>query len=111
MAPGDEPIRTCVGCRRRCPAGDLLRVVVHDGAVVPDVRRLLPGRGASVHPTDACVSQAVRRRAFSRALRQPAADVSALLEFLDDAQTARRNPQEDTGAVSGLDSAPNTAPP
>jgi predicted RNA-binding protein YlxR (DUF448 family) len=79
--------------------------------VVPDVQRLLPGRGASVHPTDACVGEAVRRRAFSRALRQPAPDVRALLEYLDGVRTARRDPQEDTEAASGLDSAPNTAPP
>jgi len=46
-----------------------LRVVVVDGNLVPDPRRRLPGRGASVHPDTACLDLADRRRAFSRALR------------------------------------------
>jgi uncharacterized protein len=46
-----------------------LRVVVVDGNLVPDPRRRLPGRGASVHPDPACLDLADRRRAFSRALR------------------------------------------
>ena len=63
------PLRTCVGCRRKGPVTDLLRVVARDGAVVPDPRRSLPGRGANLHPRVACLEQAVRRKAFPRALR------------------------------------------
>lgn len=59
----------CVGCRERAPVDELLRVVARDGALVPDVRRLLPGRGAHLHPSQACLEQAIRRRAFPRALR------------------------------------------
>lgn len=43
-----------------------------DGAtprVVTDERKALPGRGAWVHPTTACLDLAVRRRAVPRALR------------------------------------------
>ena len=65
------PVRTCVGCRKRAPANELLRVVVRSGALVPDPRRRLPGRGASVHPTPECLHAAERRRAFPRALRLP----------------------------------------
>ncbi|MBK7721647.1 MAG: YlxR family protein [Austwickia sp.] len=72
-AAATEPIRTCVGCRRRAGRGDLLRVVavlVDGGYVVrPDPRRQLPGRGAWLHPDPACLEQARRRRAFGRALR------------------------------------------
>ncbi|MDP9459899.1 MAG: YlxR family protein [Actinomycetota bacterium] len=71
MAETSEPVRTCVGCRRRAPVSDLLRVVVRSGALVPDPRRRLPGRGASVHPTPECLRAAERRRAFTRALRLP----------------------------------------
>ena len=37
--------------------------------VVVDERKVLPGRGAWVHPTTACLELAVRRRAVPRALR------------------------------------------
>ncbi|MGN6608517.1 MAG: YlxR family protein [Jatrophihabitans sp.] len=69
-SPRSDPQRTCIGCRCRTSATDLLRVVAADGTAVPDVRRRLPGRGAWVHPTPACVALAERRRAFGRALRQ-----------------------------------------
>ncbi|NHD17171.1 DUF448 domain-containing protein [Actinopolyspora sp. BKK1] len=65
-----EPIRTCIGCRTRTWASDLLRVVAEDGSrTVPDPRRRRPGRGAWLHPDTACLRSAERRRAFSRALR------------------------------------------
>jgi len=78
------PVRTCVGCRERTAAIELLRVVVVEGVIVPDPRRRMPGRGAWVHPDMACVDLAIRRRAFARAARvaQPP-DPSALQVFLD----------------------------
>ncbi len=77
------PIRTCVGCRRRAEQSELLRVVAVDAPtrepssqgshpvrrLRPDSRAVLPGRGAWLHPEPACFDQAVRRRAFTRALR------------------------------------------
>jgi predicted RNA-binding protein YlxR (DUF448 family) len=71
VAETSIPVRTCVGCRKRAPVNDLLRVVVRSGALVPDPRRRLPGRGASVHPSPECLHAAERRRAFVRALRLP----------------------------------------
>ncbi|HET8658294.1 MAG TPA: YlxR family protein [Micromonosporaceae bacterium] len=65
-----SPTRTCVGCRRRAPASELLRVVADEhGVAVPDPARRRPGRGASLHPDPACLALAERRRAFGRALR------------------------------------------
>jgi uncharacterized protein len=64
-----ESVRTCVGCRRRDSPGNLLRVVHVDGEVVADAAATSPGRGAWVHPASDCVSNAIRRRAFGRALR------------------------------------------
>jgi predicted RNA-binding protein YlxR (DUF448 family) len=79
MAGDIGPTRTCVGCRKRAPAEQLLRVVARDGAVVVDPARRLPGRGAHVHPDLACVEAAEKRRAFPRALRVPAPlDLTAL---------------------------------
>jgi uncharacterized protein len=55
-------------------AVELLRVVaVSDGngeyAVIVDMGSSLPGRGAWLHPAPQCAQQAIRRRAFSKALR------------------------------------------
>jgi predicted RNA-binding protein YlxR (DUF448 family) len=73
--------RTCIGCRKKARASDLLRVVarvrISSGSgeaigvfdLVPDPARVLPGRGAHLHFDPACLAQAVRRRAFGRALR------------------------------------------
>jgi len=68
------PVRTCVGCRRRELAAELLRTVaVSRGngnyAVTVDAAGNVPGRGAWLHPTRECLHAAVRRRAFGRALR------------------------------------------
>ncbi|MGQ0669552.1 MAG: YlxR family protein [Actinomycetota bacterium] len=65
-----EPERTCVGCRRRAPKADLLRVVRSPrGTVGPDPSGKLPGRGAYVHRDPSCVALAMRRGAPARALR------------------------------------------
>ncbi|QDY79298.1 YlxR family protein [Streptomyces qinzhouensis] len=66
---GACPERMCVGCRERAAKSDLLRIVRIGDECVPDDRGTLPGRGAYVHPAVVCLDQAVRRRAFSRALR------------------------------------------
>jgi uncharacterized protein len=80
----DGPVRTCIGCRKRAAAAELLRVVVAPAPAepanrattevpgllaVPDPRRHAPGRGAWLHCDPGCVALAERRRAFSRALR------------------------------------------
>ena len=67
------PVRTCIGCGERAAKSDLLRVVAEGGEVVPDVTFRLPGRGAYLHPSLACLERAERRKAFPRALRQAAA--------------------------------------
>jgi predicted RNA-binding protein YlxR (DUF448 family) len=78
------PVRTCVGCRTRAPAPELLRVVARDGAVVPDKGCRQPGRGAHLHPTVDCLELAERRRAFPRALRvEGALDLSLLRAELE----------------------------
>ena len=68
------PVRTCIGCRKRELAVELLRVVaVSTGngpiAVAVDATGSHPGRGAWLHPDERCLSAALRRRAFGRALR------------------------------------------
>ena len=83
------PVRTCVGCRKRELAVELLRVVaVSTGngnfAVIVDTASNLPGRGAWLHPVPQCVQQAIRRRAFTKALRIAGSpDTSAVVEHLE----------------------------
>jgi len=79
-----SPVRTCVGCRAKAPVGELLRVVACEGAAVPDVRRVLPGRGAHLHPDPDCLAMAERRRAFPHALRVLGPlDLGALIQAIE----------------------------
>ncbi|UFR01943.1 YlxR family protein [Streptomyces sp. Go40/10] len=85
------PERTCVGCRERAAKNDLLRIVEIEDACVPDPRGTLPGRGAYVHPALVCLDQAVRRRAFPRALRVPGAlDTKALRQYVEQTTVAEQ---------------------
>jgi predicted RNA-binding protein YlxR (DUF448 family) len=53
-------------------------------AVIVDPAGNLPGRGAWLHPTPQCAREAIRRRAFTRALRIAGPpDTSAVVEHLD----------------------------
>jgi len=52
--------------------------------VVPDPGHRLPGRGGWLHPSTDCFEQAVRRKAFVRALRVGAGpDVGPVAAHLD----------------------------
>ncbi|MFJ5062663.1 YlxR family protein [Streptomyces nigra] len=85
------PERTCVGCRERAAKADLLRIVAIEDECVPDPRGTLPGRGAYVHPALVCLDQAVRRRAFARALRAPGAlDTKALRRYVEQTTVAEQ---------------------
>jgi predicted RNA-binding protein YlxR (DUF448 family) len=90
--PRSEVIRTCIGCRQRSVAADLLRVVVvvaepgQPQLIAVDPHRRASGRGAWLHPTPACVALAERRRAFGRALRlQSAVDPTPVREYVESA--------------------------
>ena len=87
----EGPVRTCVGCRKRELAVDLLRVVAapngddgarHGTTIVVDTAGNLPGRGAYLHPDMQCLEAAIRRRAFVRALRITGPpDTTAVVEY------------------------------
>jgi len=86
-----SPVRMCIGCRERVAKSHLLRVVAEIAAdpqsapiVVPDVRARRAGRGASLHPTLACLDLAERRKAFTRALKlEGAIDTTAVREWIE----------------------------
>jgi uncharacterized protein len=63
-----EPIRSCIGCGRKAPQGELLRFVAKDGRLVAGAGE--PGRGAYTCRRLSCFERAVSRRAFNRTLRR-----------------------------------------
>lgn len=76
------PVRTCVGCRIRSDKAQLVRIVADEGGrLVLDVRQVLPGRGAYLHPNPECAAGALKRRAFGRALRRSDLDARAVSEL------------------------------
>jgi predicted RNA-binding protein YlxR (DUF448 family) len=81
---GGAPERLCVLSREQKPVADLIRfVVAPDGAVVPDIKRKLPGRGVWVTVSQDALAQAVKRRLFAKSFGK---DVRAGDELV--AQTA-----------------------
>ena len=61
------PIRTCAGCGRKGPQGELVRFRAENGRLVHGEG---PGRGAYTCRRLACFERALARRAFSRTLRR-----------------------------------------
>ena len=64
------PERPCIACRAIWPAGKMVRLAWPEGAAGPRVARTAPGRGAWLHPTDACL-EALRVSDLARAFRRP----------------------------------------
>lgn len=63
--------RLCVATRTVRPVTDMIRfVVAPDGAVVPDLRRKLPGRGIWITATRDAILQAVKRKAIRAAFKR-----------------------------------------
>lgn len=82
MAAND--IRQCLVTRERRPAAEMLRFVLDpEGAVVPDVRRRLPGRGVWVTADKDRLAEAVRRRLFGRGFRREVRVDADLPETVD----------------------------
>ncbi|GAB3622027.1 hypothetical protein GCM10027418_01090 [Mariniluteicoccus endophyticus] len=75
-----DPVRTCVGCRRKAAQGELVRLVVSGGEIVVDAFPRGPGRGAYLHPVAGCAETALKRRALQRALRTDAVPEAGLAE-------------------------------
>lgn len=78
-----------------------------DGALVPDPRRRLPGRGAWLHRDPECLRTAERRRAFPGALRVPgpldAAPLRAYLERPGGTDSTGLRRRSNNGRGTGTD--------
>jgi uncharacterized protein len=76
------PVRSCISCRKRANPSALIRVVLVDGRVIPDIKGGAAGRGAWLHKK--CAEVTIARNAFRFAFKQDTAvDVSELLKFLE----------------------------
>lgn len=70
MATALEPTRTCLGCRRRRPKRELVRLVRGaDGNV--SVEAAGPGRGAYVCRDPECLERALKPGRLAHAFRRP----------------------------------------
>jgi len=71
--PAVDSLRRCAVTRVRRSKDDLIRFVLGpDGTVVPDLKDKLPGRGVWLTADHETVAQAVKRKAFARALKAEA---------------------------------------
>ena len=78
-ADGSE--RTCIVTGAKSAPEAMLRFALGpDGAVVPDIRRKLPGRGVWTELSFETVSRAAAKQAFSRAFRTKAEAPASLAE-------------------------------
>src|SRR6188474_3197650 len=63
--------RLCALTREVKPVDDLIRFVAGpDGAIVPDLKRRLPGRGVWVTATRKSIDEAAKRNVFARSLKR-----------------------------------------
>ena len=62
-----DPTRTCAGCGRKAPQGELQRFHAENGVLAPGAG---PGRGVYTCRRLACFERAAARRAFNRTLRR-----------------------------------------
>ncbi|MFN3658286.1 MAG: RNA-binding protein [Pseudolabrys sp.] len=69
VAPGTQ--RSCALTRALLPVSEMIRFVLGpDGAVVPDVKRKLPGRGVWITATREAIAEAVKRNVFARSFKR-----------------------------------------
>lgn len=69
----DDAVRACALTRARRPKHELIRFVLGpEGAVVPDLREKLPGRGVWLTAAHDAVAEAAKRNVFARAFKAQA---------------------------------------
>lgn len=83
--------RSCIACREVTEPSELIRLVVHPvwQRVVPDLAEKLPGRGAHVHPTRACIEQLQNNPGQIQNALRTDSQVGDLLELTRDLMTKR----------------------
>ena len=82
--------RTCIGCRQRGAAAEMVRLALDAGARQVKLGRG-PGRGASLHPRASCAEGALRPGVLARAFKQPVDMSSGTAELLRQLTAVSRN--------------------
>jgi predicted RNA-binding protein YlxR (DUF448 family) len=91
--------RFCALSREAKPIADLIRFVVGpDGAVVPDLKRKLPGRGVWVTATEDALAQAVKRNVFAKSFKK---DVRAANDLVGQTERLLERSALDALAIAG----------
>lgn len=83
---GHIPLRSCCACKVKKARSELLRIVrFQSGVFAIDMNQILPGRGAYVCPTPACVTLLARTKGLNRSFRQVVPDsfYDSLLRFFN----------------------------
>ena len=63
------PMRMCIACRESKPKKELIRIVKNkEGELNVDTTGKMPGRGAYLCPSVACLERAFKTKALQRAL-------------------------------------------
>ena len=79
-----SPLRRCAVTRAQRSKDELIRFVLGpDYTVVPDLKKKIPGRGVWLTADRETVAQAVKRKAFSRALKADAKATENLANEVD----------------------------
>jgi uncharacterized protein len=79
MTASHTPTRTCLGCRRRRPKHEMLRLVRRaDGRV--DADRAAGGRGAYVCAETECLERALKPGRLAHAFRKPSEGRANLID-------------------------------
>ena len=65
-----KPQRKCIGCGQRFDKDLLDRIVLSDDGPVIDQKQVMPGRGCYLCKNDICLEKAIKKKAFSRALKK-----------------------------------------
>ena len=75
-------MRRCIACRESKPQDELMRFTFRDGVLNADGQVPADGRGFYLCRDRECVDNAIRRKAFNRALRRnvDAKEISDVIE-------------------------------
>jgi predicted RNA-binding protein YlxR (DUF448 family) len=96
VAPGSE--RTCAVTRTVKPVDEMIRFVLGPDGVVPDLKRKLPGRGIWVTATREMLTDAVRRKLFTRGFKR---DVAVPANFVAATELLLERAALDALAIAG----------